>query len=73
MSSMDATGLPSDTLGVQGVKATLHDDKSGSISSAVQQALLRLGSDEDNLVDRFDVRLLLDNVSLATSVRYLSC
>lgn len=73
MSSTDAAGLPKDTLGVQGVKATLHDDTSGSISTAVQQALLRLGSDEDNLVDRFDARLLLDNVSLATPVRYLSC
>ena len=62
-------GLPNDSLGLLGTKLTLHEDTSGTISSAVEQNLLHLGNDENDLVDRFDVRLLLDDISGVTSIR----
>lgn len=62
-------GLPSGTLGILGTKITPHEDALGTISSAVENNLLLLGSEEDNRVDRFDVRLLLDDLSGVTSIR----
>ena len=62
-------GLPNDTLGLLGTKLTLHEDALGTISSAVENNLLHLGNDENNAVDRFDVRLLLDDISGVTSIR----
>ena len=67
--SVCCAGLPNDTLGVQGTKGTLHDDESGSISAAVEKNLLHLGNDKANLVDRFDVRLLLDEAPGTVPVR----
>ena len=64
-------GLPNTTLGILGTKITLHEDALGTISSAVESNLLLLGSDEDNRVDRFDVRLLLDDRSGVISIRWV--
>ena len=48
---------------------TLHDDASGSISASIERNLLHIATDTENLVDRFDVRLLLDEVPQAPSAR----
>ena len=48
----------------------LHDDASGSISASIERNLLQIAAtDIENVVDRFDVRLLLDEVPQAPSAR----
>ena len=54
---------------MQGTKLKLHDDASGSFSDSVERNLLHLSTNIENLVDRFDVRLLLEEVPQAPSAR----
>lgn len=50
-------------LSVIGIQCTIFADPDGQITEALERNLLHWGPDKQALLDRFDARLLLDNVA----------
>ena len=50
-------------LSVIGIQCTIFEDRNGQITEALERNLLHWGPDKQALLDRFDARLLLDNVA----------
>ncbi|CAL8465992.1 g5528 [Coccomyxa elongata] len=71
LSRYSAEGDKRVSLSIIGIQCTIFEDPGGQITEALERNLLHWGPDEKALLDRFDARLLLDNIAAPAPTRQL--